>query len=47
MTREEIQQKIIDLLSEIAKKQHEIYKLARMRDNMDKEKLVNVKKPPN
>ena len=46
MTRQEIQQKIIDLLNEISEKQHQIYKLARMRDEIDKQKLVTKEKPP-
>jgi hypothetical protein len=45
MTRQEIQQKIIDLLSEISKKQHQIYKLARMRDEIDKQNLLTKEKP--
>lgn len=40
LNREQIQQRIIDLMKEIAEKNSEIYKLVKMREKLDKEKLL-------
>ena len=40
LSREQIQQRIIDLMKEIAEKNSEIYKLVKMREKLDKEKLL-------